>query len=101
MDPNMMEMTQKSKFFIYYRKYMLIVGTLGQLLFFTQAIKIFVTRSANDVSLIGFSCGLVSVTSWMIYGFLIKDKPLIVSNIVAMIGALLVIAGILIFGDLS
>lgn len=90
------EIRDKSKFLGYYKKYMLIVGILGQLLFYSQGFKIFVTKSANDVSLAGFLFGFVSVSSWMTYGFLIKDRPLIVANVFAVIGALFVIAGILI-----
>ena len=89
----------KRKLSAYYEKYMLIVGTLGQLLFYTQGIKIFLTKSANDVSLIGFLLGLISVSSWLGYGILIKNRVLIVSNAFAVIGALFVVIGILIHGS--
>lgn len=89
----------KSKFVGYYEKYMLVVGILGQLLFYTQGIKIFLTKSAHDVSIVGFSFGLVAVSSWLIYGVLIKNKVLIISNAFAVIGALLVVAGVLIHGE--
>ncbi len=82
----------------YYEKYMMVVGVLGQLLFYVQAIKIFTTRSAGDVSIIGFLLGFISVSSWLVYGILIKNKVLIIANAVAVIGALLVIVGILIHG---
>jgi MtN3 and saliva related transmembrane protein len=89
----------KTKLVTYYEKYMLTVGVLGQLLFYTQGIKIFLTQSANDVSIIGFLLGLISVASWLVYGILIKNKVLIWSNIVAVIGAVFVIVGILIHGN--
>lgn len=88
----------KSRLFSYYEKYMMAMGILGQAVFYIQAFKIFYNRSAQDVSLLGFSFGLLSVTSWMIYGFLIKNKVLAFANVVAVIGALLVVAGILIHG---
>ena len=44
----------RSKAFFYYEKYMFVMGILGQILFFSQGFKIFLTRCANDVSLIGF-----------------------------------------------
>ena len=50
--------TSKTKLFTYYERYMLIVGTGGQLLFYMQGIKIFLTQSANDVSMFGFLLGL-------------------------------------------
>lgn len=92
------EIQTKSKLLTYYERYMLVVGILGQLLFYTQGIKIFLTQSAKDVSIIGFLCGLVSVSSWLIYGLLIKNKVLVLSNVVAVVGALLVIVGILFYG---
>ena len=88
----------KTRLLYFYEKYMFIVGTLGQLLFYTQGIKIFANKSASDVSLLGFSLGLISVTSWLIYGVLIKNKVLIISNAFAVIGALFVVIGILIHG---
>ncbi len=77
---------------------MMTVGILGQLLFYTQGAKIFITKSASDVSIFGFLFGLIAVTSWLIYGVLIKNKVLINSNIVAVVGALFVIVGVLIYG---
>lgn len=81
-----------------YAKYMLIMGCAGQLLYFLQAYKIFFDRSAHDVSLSAFLFGLVSVTSWLIYGVIIKDRVLFISNIIAVIGATAVVSGILIYG---
>lgn len=96
MEDNPLEVSAKTKLLTYYERYMFVMGTLGQLLFYTQGIKIFITKSANDVSLIGFSLGLISVSSWLIYGILIKNRVLVVSNAFACIGALLVVIGILI-----
>lgn len=88
----------KTKFQTYYEKYMLGMGVLGQTLFYVQGIKIFLNKSAQDVSLLGFSLGLVSVTSWLCYGLMIKNKILVISNGFAVVGAVLVIMGILIHG---
>lgn len=77
-----------------YKYYMIFIGIAGQLVFYAQAYKIFTTCSATDVSKIGFIAGFISVTSWFIYGMLLKDKPLIVANAFAMIGAVLVLIGI-------
>ncbi len=74
--------------------YMVIVGILGQLVFYAQAYKIFTTQSAGDVSSVGFSIGLISVASWLAYGIVIKSRPLIIGNIVAVLGASLVLIGI-------
>lgn len=91
--------SSKTKLFTYYERYMLVVGTLGQLLFYMQGIKIFLTQSANDVSLFGFLLGLISVSSWLIYGIFLKNRVLIVSNAFAVVGALFVILGICLYCD--
>jgi MtN3 and saliva related transmembrane protein len=96
MDENSIKVQSKPKFLMHYERYMLIIGVLGQLLFYTQGIKIFLTKSASDVSILGFLFGLFSVSSWLIYGILIKNRILIVSNAFAVIGALFVVVGILI-----
>ncbi len=99
MDENSIEVQSKSKVLVHYEKYMFVVGILGQLLFFSQGFKIFLTKSAGDVSIFGFLFGLISVSSWLIYGIMLKNKVLISSNAVAVIGALLVVIGILIYGN--
>jgi MtN3 and saliva related transmembrane protein len=98
MKDSSIEVSSKTKHLIYYERYMMTVGILGQLLFYTQGLKIFLTKSATDVSIIGFLLGLISVSSWLIYGVLIKNKVLVLSNIFAVIGALFVIVGILVHG---
>ncbi len=88
----------KARAIRYYEKYMFFIGILGQLLFYVQGIKIFINHSAKDVSMTGFLFALVAVSSWFVYGLLIKNKVLIWSNLIAVIGALFVIIGILIHG---
>ena len=81
-----------------YESYMSIIGVVGQMVFFSQAYKIFSTQHAGDVSLFGFSVGLLSVTSWLIYGIMLNNFPLILANTTACIGAIAVIIGILMYG---
>ena len=98
MSKSSLEALRKSKFFPYFEKYMMAMGVVGQLLFYVQGVKIFINKSAADVSLFGFMLGLISVSSWLIYGLLIKNKVLVLANAFAVVGALLVIVGILIHG---
>lgn len=81
----------------WYKRYMIFVGTCGQFLFYAQFYTIIQNKNAQNVSLFGFTCGFISVFSWMIYGFMIRDKPLIVANIIATIGGLLTLIAILIY----
>jgi MtN3 and saliva related transmembrane protein len=80
-----------------YDRYMLFIGCAGSLVFYLQAYSIFIEKSAMDVSLLAFLLGLISVTSWLIYGFLLKNQVLVISNVVALIGASLTVIGILIY----
>lgn len=82
----------------YYKYYMSIIGVVGQMVFFAQAYKIFSSKSAHDVSSIGFAFGLISVWSWLVYGLIRRDPPLIIANVVAVIGATAVLIGIGMYG---
>jgi len=59
--------------------------------YFTQTYKIITRKSARDISLLTYLIFGSGVTVWLIYGISIKDLPIIVSNTVAIIGALSVI----------
>lgn len=80
-----------------FEKYMICVGVGGQLLFYVQAFKIFHAKCCGEVSLPGFLIALFSVTNWFIYGLVIKDRALIWANAAAIIGALAVVTGILLY----
>ncbi len=76
---------------------MIFIGIFGQFVFYSQFYAIIQNKSAHDVSLFGFICGFVSVASWLIYGVMLRDRPLILANTVATIGALLTIVAILMY----
>ena len=81
----------------FYEKYMFFIGIAGQMVFYLQAYEIFSSKRAENVSLTAFLFGLVSVTSWLIYGIIIKNRVLIFANAFAVVGALAVVIGILSF----
>ncbi len=87
----------KSKFSFYYDKYMLFAGMLGQYLFYAQAYKVFTTKSAKDLSLDGFIVIMISTLSWLVYGIIHKSIPIIAAQVVAIIGMVMVVAGILLY----
>ena len=87
------------KFLKIYENYMSIIGPGGSIMFYLQAYKIFSLKSAQDVSGLGFLVSLIGLLSWLVYGLLLKDRPLIIANIAGSIGSALTLAGILIYGN--
>lgn len=79
-----------------YEKYMIFAGVLGQIAVYAQAYKIFQTKAAGDLSLLSFLLSLISAFSWFIYGLVLKNNLLIVTNLIGTIGVFLVIIGILV-----
>jgi MtN3 and saliva related transmembrane protein len=74
-----------------------VIGPIGNLMFYFQFYKIFDEKSSASVSLTGFSISVIAMTSWLLYGILLKNKPLIIANLVGAIGAILVTVAILIY----
>ncbi|WP_353683239.1 SemiSWEET transporter [Thermodesulfovibrio sp. 3907-1M] len=50
-----------------------------------QALKIYKTKSARDVSLTMFIFLAIGITLWFFYGVLIKELPVILANFVSLI----------------
>lgn len=71
----------------------LIMGIIGQLPPFFQAYKIISLKSAHAVSLEAQLIGLMSVTCWLLYGYVKNINPLLFSSIVGLLGLSLVLLG--------
>lgn len=69
----------------------LAAGLLTTIAFVPQALKIWQTRSAKDVSLPTFVAFTIGVALWLAYGILKQEPPIIVWNAVtlALTGAIL------------
>lgn len=74
---------------------MALVGTSAA---YVQAFKIISLKCATAVSLSACLIGLSSSCCWLLYGIAKEIKPLIISNIIGIIGAILVVLGILYYG---
>ena len=55
------------------------------LAFLPQVIKIWKTRSVNDLSLGTFGVFTTGVALWLVYGILIEDTPVIIANLVTLV----------------
>ena len=53
--------------------------------FLPQAIKVYQTKSTKDISLLMFLIFTMGVLSWLIYGLIINDLPIILANAVTLI----------------
>jgi MtN3 and saliva related transmembrane protein len=62
----------------------IIAGGLTTTSLVPQVIKTYKSRSAADLSLKMFSLFSLGVLLWLIYGFINKDLPLILANIVTL-----------------
>lgn len=55
---------------------------LSTIAFLPQAIYVIRTRDTNSISLATYAIFVTSVLLWFIYGILLKDVPIIFSNII-------------------
>jgi len=69
----------------------LLAGVLCTISFFPQVVKIFKTKRTQDLSLLTFSIFSLGVFLWLIYGFLRQEIPIILTNAVIFLLALLII----------
>jgi MtN3 and saliva related transmembrane protein len=69
-----------------------IVGSITSFSLFFQAAKIWKNKCAEDISLIAFSMVAINVTLWVIYGLVLKNLPLIITNSIVVVASYLVIA---------
>ena len=53
--------------------------------FLPQAIKVFKSKSTKDISLYMFLIFTIGVLSWLVYGLIINDMPIILANAVTLI----------------
>lgn len=63
----------------------LTAGFCTTVAFLPQAIKTWKTKSAKDLSLGMYSIFCTGIILWLIYGFLINDLPVILTNLASMI----------------
>ena len=59
--------------------------------FLPQLIKTLKTKKAEDVSLTTLLMFIVGVLSWIIYGYEISSKPILIANLITLILNLLIL----------
>lgn len=66
-------------------------GALCTISFVPQVIKIIKTRNTRDLSLLTFSVFALGVFLWFVYGLIIKQVPVIFTNAVMFVLALIIV----------
>lgn len=63
----------------------LLAGSLTTLAFLPQVLRTWRTKSAGDLSVGTFVLFCAGVSLWLVYGLLLQDLPIILSNIVTLV----------------
>lgn len=83
--------------YIIWREYMsitilgMIAGVLTSCAFIPQAYKVIQTKRTQDISIPMYSIFTFGVFFWIIYGLMIKDMAILLTNIVTFIPALIIL----------
>ena len=80
-------------------KITILMGLIGQLATYIQVFKIFYLRSTYAVSFIATIISFISMIFWLLYGMEKHIMPLIICNIVGLIGFSLILLGIILYGN--
>ncbi len=68
-----------------------IFGVFMSLGYFPQTIKMIKRKSSADVSILTYLIFAPGTIAWLLYGLSINNTPLIISNIIAAVGAFSVV----------
>ena len=76
----------------YYKLWMLyVISWLGNIFLYVQLAAIISSKDSSTVSMAAYSVLLVASISWLIYGYLLKDFPLLLSGVFNIIGIILLL----------
>lgn len=74
------------------------IGLMGPLVTIPQVIRIWVRRSAEDISMLTWISYLFLGIVWLFYGIVYKDKYIVLGSTLWMVMYLLIIAGKVLYG---
>jgi len=79
-------------------KLVYVVSILAPIMTLPQVIIIWFGKNAQGISVISWIAYIICALIWLIYGFLHKNKPIIIMNFLWVLLDLLVIVGVFIYG---
>ncbi|MBT4935901.1 hypothetical protein HOL21_01840 [Candidatus Woesearchaeota archaeon] len=77
---------------------LLIVAVIGPVMSLPQVYKIYYYQSAAGISIMSFALLAVLNIPWIAYGFVHKDKPIIISSFLWIISNIVVVIGAITYG---
>lgn len=95
---NFEEYPSPNKFKRFFDYFIYIIAILSPFISVPQVYAIWYFRNISGVSLLTWSGILFGGIFWLIYGFIHKEKPIIITNTLGIIFSLLIVYGILKFG---
>jgi uncharacterized protein with PQ loop repeat len=88
----------KNKWINLIDKLIYFVIALGLIITIPQVYKIWIDKNAAGVSIVSWSGYLIISFFWLTYGFVHKEKPIIISNILWIFMYILIILGVWLYG---
>lgn len=82
-----------------FKIFVTIMGVVMSLGYYPQAYKIWKNKTAVNVSVPSFFIFSLGTLTWLIYGILLGDKPIILSFVLGVIGSWSVLILTLIYKD--
>ena len=86
---------------MYIQFYGYIAAILTTAAFLPQLIKTLKTKKADDVSLTTLIMFIVGVLSWIIYGYKISSRPILIANMITLILNVLILVSKIYFSKLQ
>lgn len=68
-----------------------VAGLLCTISFLPQVIKIYTSKRTEDISLATFAILSTGVLLWLVYGIMVEDLPIIVTNAVVLVLSLAIV----------
>ncbi|MBT4650943.1 hypothetical protein HOC13_00270 [Candidatus Woesearchaeota archaeon] len=78
-------------------KFILVIALLGPVMNVPQVFKIFYYQNPSGVSALTFTLLAVLNIPWLAYGFVHKEKPIILSSALWLITNLIIVSGVLVY----
>ena len=87
----------KNKWVRFLDRFLLFVAVIGPLMTFPQILKIYVGQNAAGISIWTWSFYALIDIPWIIYGFVHKEKPIVIAYFLWLVTNLIVLVGALIY----